>query len=97
MSGTVTGGRTRDFLSAHGLPVGDEQPIVASDRSFAGGGKVGIELSSINNASTFRAALSLAKDYGIRVSRVDECRGIGRLPKADIVEMVQIGAGEQVE
>lgn len=96
MSAQVPFGFPRDFLARYGLPAGEEGRVPASPRSFAGGGKVGIELSSINNASILRAALALAKQYAVRIHRVDECRGIGRLPKADIVEMVQICAGEGV-
>lgn len=96
MSSTVAGPRTRDILSRHGLPAGDDRTLPASERSFAGGGRFGIELSSINNAAILRGALSLAREYGFRIHRVDECRGIGRLPKADIVEMVRTCAGEGV-
>ena len=96
MSSRVAGPPTRDVLSRHGLPAGGERALSSSDRTFAGGGQFGIELSSINNASTLRTALALAKEYAIRVSRCDECRGIVRLPDADITEMVRICAGEAV-
>jgi hypothetical protein len=82
--------RTRDFLTRMGLP----RP--GGELSFAGGGKFGIELSSINNASILRAALDFARQYSIRVDRVDECRGIVRLPQADLREMIRICAGEGV-
>ncbi len=96
MVSTVAGARTRDFLSLHRLPAGDRQALPPSDRSFAGGGKFGIELASVNNATILRTVLKLAKEYSIRVSRCDECRGIVRLPDADIQEMVRICAGEAV-
>jgi hypothetical protein len=92
----VAGARTRDFLSRHRLPTGDGQAPSPSDRSFPGGGKFGIELASINNATILRTILKLAKEYSIRVSRCDECRGIVRLPSADIAEMVRICAGEAI-
>lgn len=90
------GARTRDFLSRLHLPAGDGQALAASDRSFPGGGKFGIELSSVNNASILRTVLKLAKEHGVRVSRCDECRGVVRLPNSDIVEMVRTCAGEGV-
>ena len=96
MGSKVAGARTRDFLSRHRLPAGDGQELSPSDRSFPGGGKFGIELSSINNAAILRTVLELAKEYSIRVSRVDECRGMMRLPNADIAEMVRICAGEGI-
>jgi hypothetical protein len=88
--------RTRDFLSGHGFPAGDGDSPAPSDRSFAGGGKFGIELSSINNAAILRTVLELAKEYSIRVARCDECRGMARLPDADVAEMIRICAGEGV-
>ncbi len=96
MGSTITRTRTRDFLSRHGLPAGDRQAAPPPGRSFAGGGKFGIELSSINNATILRTTLKLAKEYSIRVSRCDECRGIVRLPDADITEMVRVCAGEGI-
>jgi len=96
MDSMVAGARTRDFLSSHGLPAGDRQAPPPSGGSFSGGGKFGVELASINNAAILRAALKLAKEHSIRVSRCDECRGIVRLPDADIAEMVRICAGEAV-
>ncbi len=96
MVATVVGARTREFLSRQGLPTGDRQATAPPDRSFSGGGKFGIELSSVNNAAILRTTLELAKEHSIRVNRCDECRGIGRLPDADIVEMVRICAGEAI-
>jgi hypothetical protein len=94
MGERVATARTRDILSRLRLPEGDGPS--PSPRSFPGGGKFGIELSSINNATVLRAALSLAKEHSIRVSRCDECRGMTRLPSADVTEMVRICAGERV-
>ncbi len=96
MDSTVARARTRAFLSQQGLPAGDGQALAASERSFAGGGKLGIELSSVNNAAILRTLLDLAKQHSIRVNRCDECRGMVRLPNADVVEMVRICAGEGI-
>lgn len=96
MTSMAAGARTRDFLSRLRLPAGDGQAPAPSERSFAGGGKFGIELSSINNATTLRTALKLAKEYSVRVSRCDECRGIVRLPDADLAEMIRVCAGEGI-
>jgi hypothetical protein len=90
------GARTRDFLRRQRLPGGDGPELASSERAFAAGGKFGIELSSINNPTLMTAVLALAKEYSIRVNRCDECRGMVRLPSADISEMVRIGAGEGV-
>ena len=90
------GSRTRDFLSQQQLPSADRRDLPSSQSSFAGGGQFGIELSSINNASILRTSLALAKEYSVRVNRCDECRGIVRLPDADIREMVRICHGEAI-
>jgi hypothetical protein len=90
------GARTRDFLAGQGLPAGDGPSPAPSDRSFPGGGKFGIELSSINNAAILRTVLRLAKEHSIRVNRCDECRGMVRLPSADVTEMLRICAGEGI-
>lgn len=90
------GARTRDFLSQQKLPSGDGRALPASASTFAGGGKFGIELSSVNNATVLRSTLKLAKEYGVRVNRVDECRGIVRLPNADIQDMVRVCADEAI-
>lgn len=87
---------TRDLLARQQLPTGDGQAPPTSERAFAGGGLFGIELSSINNADILRTALRLVKEYAVRVNRCDECRGLARLPNADLAEMVRIGAGEGV-
>jgi hypothetical protein len=88
--------RTRDFLARHHLPSGDRQAPSPSDRTFPGGGRYGIELASVNNAAILKSLLDLAKKYSVRVSRCVECRGIVRLPDADIREMVHTCAGEGI-
>jgi hypothetical protein len=96
MGSSVVGAQTRAFLAKHELPSGDGRALPASTRTFAGGGKFGVELASINNATILRTALALAKEYSIRVNRFDECRGIVRLPNADIKEMVRVCACEAI-
>lgn len=96
MDDQAFGARTRDFLAQQRLPAGDAPSPAPSGRSFAGGGKFGIELSSVNNAEILRTVLALAKERSIRVSRCDECRGLVRLPHADVVEMIRVCAGEGI-
>lgn len=96
MDSKVAQARTREFLSRHRLPLGDGQALSPSDQSFSGGGKFGIELSSINSAAILRTVLELAKEYSVRVNRCDECRGMVRLPSADVTEMIRICAGEGI-
>jgi hypothetical protein len=90
------GAGTRALLAAQGFPGGDGRALPPSERSFAGGAKFGVELSSVNNASILRAVLRLAKQHGVRVSRCDECRGMVRLPDADLREMIRVARAEGV-
>lgn len=96
MSTASKGPTTRDVLARHDLPTGDAHARPSSSRTFAAGGAFAIELSSVNNAGIMRRALALAKEHGVRVDRCDECRGIVRLPDADLIEMTRIAAGEGV-
>lgn len=87
---------TRDYFKKIGLPVSDYENFVPAASEFAAGGHYGIELSSMNNPKLLAQALELAKRYQVRISRVIECRGIMRLPDAEIKEMVRICAAEQI-
>ncbi len=96
MGSNVAGARVRELLSKQGLPSGDGAAPPSSERSFAGGARFGVELSSVNNAAILRTVLKLAKEYSVRVNRCDECRGMARLPNADVEEMVRVCAGEGI-
>ena len=96
MGSMVMEAQTRDFLSRHQLPTGDGPSSKPSLRAFRDGGRFGVEISSVNNATILRTVLRLAKKHSVRVNRCDECRGMVRLPHADATEMLRICAGEGI-
>lgn len=57
---------------------------------FESGGHYGIEISSVNNLSILKKVLIYAKEQNVTINRVDECRGISRLPISEIKEMANI-------
>ena len=81
---------TKQLLAKLGLPEGDDRNCLDSPLTFADGSHFGIELSSINNLRILQRAIGLAASAGIVINRVDECRGIFRLPEQEIREMVEL-------
>lgn len=82
--------RSDAHLQALGYPTGDDNSLSPSTCEFPAGGHYGIELSSINNLDVLSASLRLADEYECTIDRVDECRGILRLPDAEISEMASV-------
>ncbi len=87
---------TRDSLERLGLPSSDNVVDKQFAQTFSDGSHYGIELSSMNNPQILSQALKLAKRYRVKVDRVIECRGIMRLPDAEIQQMVAMCADEQI-
>lgn len=77
-------------LTALGYPGVDDASLPGSELRFAGGGHFGMEISSVNNVAILRRVLELADRFDLTVDRVDECRGIFRLPDDEIREMAAI-------
>ena len=82
--------QSHKLLEGLSLPSRDTYTLPSSRLSFPDGGAFGLELSSINNLKTLRTVLSLTDAAGVRINRVDECRGIFRLPDSEISEMVAL-------
>jgi hypothetical protein len=82
--------QSQKMLREINLPDRDAYDLPSSQLRFPDGGAFGIELSSINNLKTLEATLSLADSYGVCINRVDECRGIFRLPDREIFDMVAL-------
>jgi hypothetical protein len=73
-----------------GYPGRDDSSIPSSQVQFSAGGDYGIEVASVNNPRILEQVLRLADRWDVRVDRVDECRGMFRLPDAEIREMVDV-------
>lgn len=71
-----------------GYPGRDDSSLPSSEQQFSAGGDYGIEVASVNNPKILEQVLRLADRWDFRVDRVDECRGMFRLPDAEIREMV---------
>lgn len=81
--------KTRSILVKLNYPSGDYKDY-SSATEFDAGGHYGIELSSMNNIKTIKRAIKLSNQYNVNISRFIECRGIMRLPDAEIKEMVDL-------
>lgn len=81
---------SKQLLASINYAEGDDFNLPASKLQFADGGHFGIELSSINNMKTLQTALSFADQYGLKINRIDECRGLFRLPDAEVKDMVAL-------
>ncbi len=81
---------TRKSLEQFGFPSQDALSSNIHMREFEAGGHYGIEISSMNNINILKKAFALAEKYELNIDRVIECRGIVRLPDAEIIEMVNL-------
>ena len=75
----------------------DDFNRMESSLTFEDGSHYGIELSSINNLKIFETVLGYARKEKIRINRIDECRGISRLPKEEIRAMVGLCEEESIQ
>lgn len=89
---------TQEYFIKSGLPSGDYNidDVSTNGKEFDAGGHYGIELSSVNNVKILKEVINLAKKNNIKIARVDECRGIFRLPDNEIKEMAHICATEKI-
>lgn len=87
---------TRLYLEKIGLPPWDIDSKFELKNEFEAGGHYGIELSSMNNLKILEEVVKLSKAYDFKIDRVDECRGIFRLPDSEIKEMVRVCSREQI-
>lgn len=71
-----------------GYPARDDSSLPSSESQFSAGGDYGIEVASVNNQKILEEVIRLADHFDVRIDRVDECRGIFRLPDDEIRMMV---------
>lgn len=80
----------RSILRTLGYPSGDNFNCPNSPYHFPAGGNYGIEVSSVNNLDILEKVINHAEKLNLNIDRVDECRGIFRLPDTEITEMVNL-------
>ncbi len=78
------------MIESLSCPVGDNFSLPTSPLAFSDGSHYGIELSSINSLKSLETVLALTLTEGITINRVDECRGIFRLPNTELAEMISL-------
>lgn len=78
------------FLEKLNIPGEPQRVCPDSPLRFADESQFGFELSSMNNLRILQQAIAFAKKGGVTVNRVDECRGIFRLPDQEIRDMVDL-------
>jgi len=92
----LVGQGTRKIIESLGYPSGDNYSLEDSSQEFDAGGNYGIEISSVNNPGILENLLQMADSYSLKIDRIDECRGIFRLPDDEIRTMVDICKERQI-
>lgn len=68
--------RARAFLEGAGLPTGDQQELIASDKRFADGGHFRIEIPSTEGPDALAVVVDEAQRRGVPVHRVSQGSGV---------------------
>ena len=85
------------MIESLSCPVGDNFSLPTSPLAFSDGSHYGIELSSINSLKSLETVLALTQTEGITINRVDECRGIFRLPNTELAEMISLCREKKID
>lgn len=80
-----------------GLGYGSTPPIPASTKVFPDGGKYRIEIPSVEGPASLAIALQEAGRLGVPIHRVSQGSGVTMHTDAEILEMVQMSEGAEVE
>ena len=88
---------TREFLESLGLPGGDRYDLPTSQKRFPDGGQYRFEVPGIQGPGPMRALLEQLDEYGIRIHRVTQTKGIMFLTDDEIMEMVELAGLHDVE
>lgn len=88
---------TREFLESLGLPGGDLYDLPTSAKRFPDGGQYRFEVPGIQGPGPMRSLLEQLDEYGIRIHRVTQTKGIMFLTDDEIREMVALAKKYDVE
>ena len=88
---------TREFLESLGLPGGDRYDLPTSTKRFPDGGQYRFEVPGIQGPGPMRSLLEQLDEYGIRIHRVTQTKGIMFLTDDEIREMVALAKKYDVE
>ncbi|MCI6465354.1 MAG: peptidase [Faecalicatena sp.] len=79
---------TRDYLTKIGMPNGDAYTLPSSPLRFEDGGQYRFEVPGIQGPGAMSALLKEADNYGIRIHRITQTKGIMTLTDDEIDAMV---------
>lgn len=88
---------TRNFLENLGLPGGDRYDLPTSPKRFPDGGQYRFEVPGIQGPGPMKSLLEQLDEYGIRIHRVTQTKGIMFLTDDEIKEMVALAKKYDVE
>jgi hypothetical protein len=89
--------KTRDFLERMGLPPGDAYDLPTSEKRFPDGSAYRFEVPGIQGPGAMRALLEALVEYGHRIHRVTQTKGIMLLLDKEIDQMVGLAAEHEVD
>ena len=89
--------QTRKFLESIGLPGGDDYALTTSKKRFDDGGQYRFEVPGIQSPGVMKALLESLDNYGIRIHRVTQTKGIWTLLDSEIEEMVSLAKQYKVQ
>ena len=88
---------TRRWLEKAGLPGGDLYDLPDSAKRFADGGQYRLEVPGIQGPTAMKALLERLDEYGIRIHRVTQTKGIMSLTDAEIESMHAMAADKKLD
>lgn len=88
---------TRDFLEKMGLPRGDAYNLPTSEKRFDDNSQYKFEVPGIQGPGAMKALLGQLDEYGTRIHRVTQTKGIMMLTDEEIEQMVLMAEKWQVE
>ena len=88
---------TRNFIESLGLPGGDRYDLPTSSKRFPDGGQYRFEVPGIQGPGPMKSLLEQLDEYGIRIHRVTQTKGIMFLTDDEIREMVALAKNYDVE
>lgn len=88
---------TRTFLESLGLPGGDRYDLPTSTKRFPDGAQYRVEIPSVEGPNALGAVLYEAQQRQVPLHRISQGSGVMLLTDSEIREMVDLGAGAQIE
>ncbi len=88
---------TRRWLEKAGLPGGDLYDLPDSAKRFADGGQYRLEVPGIQGPTAMKALLERLDEYGIRIHRVTQTKGIMSLTDEEIASMQAMAADKKLD